>query len=171
VTALSNYRSRGSRRWRNALSARILCSGRVGLQRIDALGHMNFLEYQRIADEASDLFWTEIGGQPASLDLPLSYVMLKTDVHYLRELRVNDAFVVETSNVAHDARRFHLYHVIVGPKGPACVVQVLFLAFDPRVRRAAIWTDPMLQALSEWKGESPGPQPAEVLHWVPRALV
>jgi len=114
---------------------------------IDALGHVNFLEYQRIADLASDRFWTAVGGQPPSAGA-LSFVFVQTHVHYLRELRLGDPVTIDVQLIGYDARRIHLYHELRRAEELVCLVQALGLAFDLSRRRASHWPDSILEAFS-----------------------
>ena len=119
---------------------------------IDALGHVNFLEYQRIADLASERLWLAVGGPPIAANEPMTFVVIETHVHYRRELRLGDPVGIDTQLIDYDSRRMHLYHSILRRDELACIVQVLALAFDLSRRRASHWPDAMLDALAARKG-------------------
>jgi len=118
---------------------------------LDALDHVNFLEYQRAADKASDQFWLEIGGEMPSPTARLSFVIVETYASYQRELRLGDAVVIDTVLVGYDQRRVHLHHSVLRGEELASSVQILGLAFDLDSRRAARWTPHMLAALAVWQ--------------------
>lgn len=142
-----------------------LYSAMVAEDWIDSLGHVNFLHYQRIADLAADRFWLELGGRPPAPNGGLTYVIVETHVHYLRELRLGDPVGVETQLVGYDARRLHLYHSILRREQLVSIVQVLALAFDLSRRRASHWPDAILQALAARKGGADAGRLERVLDW------
>jgi acyl-CoA thioesterase FadM len=118
---------------------------------LDALDHVNFLEYQRAADKASDRFWLEIGGEMPSPRTRLSFVIVETYASYQRELRLGDAVVIDTVLVGYDQRRVHLHHSVLRGEELASSVQILGLAFDLDSRRASHWTPHMLAELAVWQ--------------------
>lgn len=131
---------------------------------IDALGHVNFLDYQRIADLAGERFWEAAGGQPPSSGA-LTFVIVQTHVHYLRELRLGDPVDVDTQLVGYDARRIHLYHAVRRREELVSIVQVLGLAFDLSRRRASRWPDAMLEAFAARRGNGEFGQLQELVDW------
>jgi acyl-CoA thioester hydrolase len=132
---------------------------------IDALNHVNFLEYQRVADLASDRFWLAVGGEPPSGSMRLALVIVETHVHYLRELRLGDPISVETQLIGYDSRRMHLYHSLLRREERVSIVQVLGLAFDMNRRRASHWPDSMLEALADRKANLESEQLHGVIDW------
>jgi len=118
---------------------------------IDALGHVNFLDYQRIADLASERLWLAAGGPPLNENTALSFVVIETHVHYRRELRLGDPVDIDTLLVGYDSRRMHLYHSILRREELVCIVQVLGLAFDLSRRRASHWPEAMLDGFAARK--------------------
>jgi acyl-CoA thioesterase FadM len=132
---------------------------------------MNFLEYQRIADQASDRFWLEIGGSMPSDSVRLAYVMVETNARYLLELRAGDPIGIDTRLIAYDQRRLHLHHSVVRRNQTACVVQILGLAFDLDTRRATHWSQPMLEALAARRINTPTAAIAGVMDWKLNPLV
>jgi acyl-CoA thioester hydrolase len=132
---------------------------------IDALGHVNFLEYQRIADLASDRFWLAAGGPPITAGGSLSYVIVKTHVDYLRELRLGDPVSIDTQLIGYDARRIHLYHALKRREELVSIVQILGLAFDLSRRRASHWPDSMLDAFAARKRSADGERLEDLVDW------
>jgi acyl-CoA thioester hydrolase len=133
---------------------------------IDVLDHVNFLEYQRVADQATDRFWLSVGGAPlASASSRLALVIIETHVHYLRELRRGDPVCVETQLVGYDSRRMHLYHSLLRREELVSIVQILGLAFDTGRRRASHWTDSMLEALAARKRGVEAERLERVIDW------
>lgn len=131
---------------------------------IDALGHVNFLDYQRIADLASERLWLAIGGPPPERG-GLTYVIVQTHAHYLRELRLGDAVDIDTRLIGYDARRMHLYHELRRREELVCIVQILGLAFDLSHRRASHWSAAMLEALAARRSEAAPRQLEGLVDW------
>jgi acyl-CoA thioesterase FadM len=126
---------------------------------------VNFLEYQRLADQASDIFWIDIGGQLGPPPRLLAYVIMETHVRYLHELRLNDPVAIDTRLVAYDHRRLHLHHTLMRHEQPVCVVQYLGLAFDLETRRAALWPPAMLEKLAAWRTNAPAAELIALMEW------
>jgi acyl-CoA thioester hydrolase len=126
---------------------------------------MNFLEYQRLADQASDAFWLTIGGEMPSVSTRLAYVLLETHVRYMRELRLGDPIAIDTRLIAYDHRRLHLHHTLVRGEEAVSVVQILGLAFDLDRRRATRWSASMLTSLAAWRTDAPAAALNGVMSW------
>ncbi len=107
---------------------------------LDELDHVNFLTYQRIADEASMSVWRSAKGAGATGHL-LEYVITETYVRYLSELRLGASVEIHTILAAYDTKRFHLIHNIESGGNLACTVETLNLCFDPVTRRVARFQD------------------------------
>ncbi len=116
---------------------------------LDSLDHVNFLEYQRAADKATDGFWIAVGGEMAAAGRStLSIVIVETHARYLRELRLGDAIEIRTRIISFDRRRIHLEHTLLRGEDVSCVIGVLGLAFDIVARTASHWPEPMLLAFA-----------------------
>jgi acyl-CoA thioesterase FadM len=146
------------------MAGHLLYSAVVQEAWLDCLDHLNFLQYQRIADKATDQFWLEIGGRPLSTAERLALIIVETHVRYRRELRLGDSVSVLTQLIGHDWRRVHLHHTLVRDQDPVCTVQILGLAFDPSTRRAAQWPGLMLESLRSWLTH-PSQRPLELMPW------
>lgn len=120
-------------------------SGRVDQSWIDELDHVNFLEYQRVADHASLAIWKKIKGGDES---KLEFVMTETYVRYIRELTIGMEVEVESLLVAYDDKRFHLHHNIVSNNAVMCTVETVNLCFDPEIRKVAKFSAAMIQVLA-----------------------
>lgn len=131
---------------------------------IDALGHVNFLEYQRIADLAGERFWLAVGGRPPESG-SLTFVLVQTHVHYLRELRLGDPVAIDTQLIGYDARRIHLYHSLRRREELVSIVQILGLAFDLSRRRASHWPDAMLEAFAARRADGALGQLERLVDW------
>jgi len=131
------------------LAAEAFYSATVQPDWLDALEHVNFLEYQRAADKATDEFWIAVGGEMAATGrATLSIVIVETHARYLRELRLGDPVEIRIRIVAFDRRRVHLEHAVMRGDEVTCVIQVLGLAFDLVERTASVWPETMLTAFA-----------------------
>lgn len=127
------------------MDALVSWTGRVDQSWIDELDHVNFLEYQRVADHASLAIWKRVKG---ASDNKLEFVMTETYVRYLLELRLGMAVEVETQLVAYDDKRFHLLHNIKSGAELMCTVETLNLCFDPEIRKVAKFSPDMIRCLA-----------------------
>ena len=131
------------------MAAETFYTGTVQPDWLDSLDHVNFLEYQRAADKATDGFWLAVGGEMAGTGRStLSIVIVETHARYLRELRLGDPVVISTRVVAFDRRRIQLEHTLLRGDDASCVINVLALAFDLVERNASHWPDSMLEAFA-----------------------
>jgi acyl-CoA thioester hydrolase len=121
--------------------------GDVATEWIDDLGHVGFLEYQRLADVASLEIWRRAKGQDSG---PLEFVMTETHVRYLKELRVGMPVEVFSSVIEADAKRFQLLHQIRSGDEVMCTVETLNLCFDPERRRVAEFSAGIAAFFAEW---------------------
>jgi acyl-CoA thioester hydrolase len=147
------------------MSVKRLFSGIVEASWLDALGHVNFLEHQRIADKATDQLWLEVGGEPPSATVQLAFIIVETHVRYERELRLHDHVGVDTRVIAYDHRRIHLLHTIVRDCDVISVVQVLGLAFNAHSRRASRWSELMLKAFEARLHDAPAESVSGLMDW------
>ena len=146
-----------------------LYEGTVIADWVDELDHMNFLEYQRVADLATGKFFELLSGKPGSAWVPGSgfdAVIVETHVRYLRELRLGAPIVIDTMLAAVDERRFHLLHVIESKGRRACIVEVLLLAFDPATRRAGRWSSEELRELTRYAGSDAVTGDLRAMEWI-----
>lgn len=119
--------------------------GHVDQSWIDELDHVNFLEYQRVADHGSLELWKQISGDH---ETKLEFVMTETYVRYIRELTIGMEVEVESLLVAYDDKRFHLHHNIKSDNSVMCTVETVNLCFDPEIRKVAKFSPAMVQALA-----------------------
>ena len=126
--------------------------GRVSEQMIDAVGHVNFLEYHRLAEAATAQFWNDITGQRDLLDEGrMTWILLEAHVTYRSEMRLFDEYHVQMALVAYDAKRFHILHRIRRDGGDACILETMGACFDEKTRRMAHFASASLGRLAELK--------------------
>jgi acyl-CoA thioesterase FadM len=146
-----------------------LYEGTVVEDWVDELDHMNFLEYQRVADLATGRFFELLSGVPGSSWVPGSgfdAVVVETRVRYLRELRLGSPVTIDTMLAGVDERRFHLLHHVASKGRLACTVEVLLLAFDPASRRAGRWSEDELRMLRRYAASDSAPGDERVMPWI-----
>lgn len=122
--------------------------GIVEREWLDELDHVNFLTYQRIADEASIAVWKDAKGEDDSSAV-LEFVMTETYVRYIRELRLGSEIEIRTLLLAFDTKRFHLMHRIESQGELCCVVETANLCFNPTERRAANFTSRIIDSFQK----------------------
>ena len=134
--------------------------GKVERDWIDELDHVNFLQYQRVADLASLDIWRRAKG---SLESKLEYVMTETHVRYVRELRLGMPIEVNSALLEFDSKRFQLLHHIKYGEKLMCSVETLNLCFDPASRKVANFADEIARHFASW--------PAPPVDAVPRLSI
>lgn len=114
---------------------------------LDELDHVNFLQYQRVADFASLDIWNSARGQSGAA---LEFVMVETHTRYIRELRLGMDVVVSTALLAFDSKRFHLLHHLKNSDELMCSVETLNLCFDPAARKVANFNEQIERYFQSW---------------------
>ncbi|MGD9811316.1 MAG: acyl-CoA thioesterase [Sphingobium sp.] len=122
----------------------------VGPDWLDELDHVSFLQHQRVADDATVLFWDAVGGPPFSATSPIALVMVEVHARYFRELRLGEHVAVHTLVTRFDHRRLWITHSLVCEDRQATSVELLALCFDAGRRRAALWPAAMLEEFEKW---------------------
>jgi acyl-CoA thioester hydrolase len=78
---------------------------------IDEYGHMNVAHYITVCDQATYGFWRFVNaGRELEQRDGHEYAVLETHVHYLDEVVEGDPVHVTTQLLAHDDKRFILFH-------------------------------------------------------------
>lgn len=137
------------------MSWTVLWRGEVAPDWLDELDHVNFLQYQRIADLASLEIWRRAGEASASR---LEFVMTETHVRYSRELRLGMRVEVASALLAFDSKRFQLLHDLRSGDRSMCTVETLNLCFDPERRKVVDFDDAIARYFRSW----PAPPPEAV---------
>ena len=119
---------------------------------IDELDHVNFLQYQQVADLASLDIWDRAkGGQAGGPE----FIMTETYVRYLRELRLGMPVEVRTALMAFDSERFQLLHHVTSAGELMCRVETLNLCFDPATRKVVNFTEAIARHFGTWPSPPP----------------
>ncbi len=130
--------------WTGEIAAPLtLFRTRVRPEWLDEYDHVNTAHYVTICDHANWAFWNWINAPEATIEARggQEYVIVETHVHYLDELALDTPIHVTTRLLAHDARRFLLFHEVwKSTSGTrAATNEVKCLAFDLDARRAGSW--------------------------------
>jgi Predicted thioesterase len=118
---------------------------------LDELDHVSFLQHQRVAGDATVLFWEAVGGAPFSATAPTTLVMVDVHARYFRELRLGEQATVHTLVTRFDHRRLWITHSLVCEDRLATSVELVALCFDARQRRAALWPAAILEQFEIWR--------------------
>jgi acyl-CoA thioester hydrolase len=108
---------------------------------LDRLGHVEYLTYQRWADEALLQTWHDLNlGTDFHSRAGEEFVTVEAHVRYLSELRLGDEFTVLVRIPAFDDKRFVAVAVVSGSQNPVCIVETLALSFHLGIRRVRPWS-------------------------------
>ena len=84
---------------------------RIRPEWIDEYGHMNVAHYITVCDQATWAFWELVnGGRELDARDGHEYVVLENHVHYMNEVLEGAPVHVTTQLLAHDDKRFILFH-------------------------------------------------------------
>ena len=107
--------------WLARMAERIVFEGCVSRVWVDYNGHMNYAYYVVAFDQGTDALFD-------ALDLGASYrersgctlYVVETHIAYLRELKCDERFSVETILADADQKRLHLYQTVSNMRGEIC---------------------------------------------------
>ena len=116
---------------------------------IDSLGHVNFLEYQRIADLAADALWLELcGGRTVASRADELFAYVDLQVRYLRELTLGDRVAVETRVLGFDAKRMAVQHEVLRGDEVSCRMVTVAVSFNLGDRKVRAFAPDVLDRLA-----------------------
>ncbi len=126
---------------------------RVRKEWLDEFNHVNTAHYITICDHANWAFWNWINapaGQPEARN-GHEYAVVASQVNYLDELAYGANIHVETQLLAHDAKRYILFHQVfkTDSGGLAATNEVKILGFNLEERRAEAWQPQVAQRLAQ----------------------
>ncbi len=120
---------------------------------IDLNDHMNVAYYVLAFDLAIDSLWNIFGITADHVrDNDSSTFAVECHVRYLRELRLDDPFLVTTQVLAYDAKRIHqfmrMYH---GTEGYlVATTEWMNLHVDLKLRRVAPWPEHIIEGIAHF---------------------
>ncbi|GMG81544.1 thioesterase family protein [Paralimibaculum aggregatum] len=118
---------------------------------IDDYQHVNIAHYLTICDHANWAFWNWINAPEGTIGARggHEYIIVENHVHYLDELALGTPIHVTTQLLAHDAKRYILFHRVHRADGTlAATNEVKCLAFDLEARRPEAWRAPVAGRLA-----------------------
>ena len=143
-----------------------LYEGQVESDWLDELDHVNFLTYQKVADEATMEFWLRAhGGRSFEDRRGQEYVLAETHVRFIAEMRLRDPVTIETALVRYDTKRFQLIHRLSVRERASCVVEILCLGFDLNRRRVSAFPNEVAGYFAAL-----GPPPADAVALASRSI-
>ena len=111
---------------------------RVKPEWIDEYRHMNVAHYITVCDQANWAFWRLVsGGREMAERDGHEYVIVENHVNYINELDLDTAIHVTTQLLAHDDKRYILFHHVWRDEDGtlAATNEVKCLVFNLQMRR------------------------------------
>ncbi len=111
----------------------LLHKDKVRTEWVDEYDHMNVSFYVLVCDQATYAFWELVNDdRPIEDRGGLEYAVVESHVNYMRELRLGDPVTVRTRLVAHDSKRFRIFHELHHAKDDflAATNEIMALGFD-----------------------------------------
>lgn len=143
------------------MTLRRYVEARVEASWLDYLGHVNYLEYQRVSDEATDRLWRELhDGRDVEARAGAEYAIVDLQIRFQRELNLGDPIQVETRVIGHDDKRLAVQHDVMRGEELCCRIVFVALSFhlsDRRVRPFAPEVLARVAALHSPVSEAPLP--------------
>ena len=143
-------------------------AGTVLPEWIDFNGHMNVAYYVLAFDLGVDALWETFGITEDYIQSHNSSTFaVESHVMYLRELKLDDPYIVTAQILAYDKKRIHqfqrMYHATEGFL--AATSEWMNLHVDLNARKVAPWPENILQGIhSVAKAQGELPYPAEAGH-------
>lgn len=117
---------------------------------LDSLGHVNFLEYQRVADLATDALWLELcGGVDTVARDGAVFAFVDLQVRYQRELMLGDRFAIETRVLGYDAKRLAVQHDLLRGEELCCRIAFVAVSFHLSDRKVRSFAPAVLERLAK----------------------
>jgi len=140
--------------------------GQVRPEWADDNKHMNLAYYLVMFDAASDAIFEVLNiGQDYRHRADRTAFAAETHLVYEREMNVGDWAHIATTIVDVDEKRLHLAHEMFrdGEAERACLQEIMFINVNLTTRRAAPWSDEVMQGLIEARDiHARGPRPAKL---------
>ncbi len=113
---------------------------RVSREWIDHNGHMNMAYYALVFDRAIDHFWREIGLGPEYTERTDGTTFaLQSQIHYLKEVMLNDPLRVTFQLLDYDRKRIHCFMSMIHADKDylAAIEERITIHVDSVARRSA----------------------------------
>jgi len=116
---------------------------------LDYLGHVSYLEYQRISDHATDALWLELsGGRDTAARAGAEFAIVDLQVRYQRELGLGDRIAIETRVIGYDAKRMAVQHEVLRGEELCCRLAFVSLSFHLSDRKVRAFSADVLERLA-----------------------
>jgi acyl-CoA thioester hydrolase len=134
----------------------------IGPGSIDYLGHMTYLEYQRMADLATDALWAELTEErDTETRAGAEFAIVDLQVRYRRELNLGDRVVIETRVVGYDSKRMAVQHEVLRGEEVCCRLTFVAVSFHLSDRKVRNFPPYVLEHLAQLYDPLPeAPMPA-----------
>lgn len=123
---------------------------------IDYNGHMNVAYYTMVADQAIDRFLEDhlgLGEAFAAAERMGPYA-LQSNIRYLAEMLVGEAFTMRVQLVDSDAKRLHIFcEITKDDSNIAATVEQMLMNVDLDARRAAPYPDWAQARIAQMKAD------------------
>ncbi len=129
---------------------------RIKPEWIDEYGHMNVAHYVTVCDQATWAFWNMVNGGNGMDDRDgHEYIILESHINYINEVILDDPVYVTTQLIAHDDKRFILFHKMWRETDGALSAtnEVKGLAFNLKERRIENFIGDVHEALAKTQKE------------------
>ena len=126
--------------------------GKVIPEWIDVNGHMNVAYYLTAFDLAVDKQWIQLGITQEYIEVEkFSTFSVECHITYQQELKVDDEFRIESSILAYDEKRIHLFQTMLKPDNKEIVATAewMILHINMQTRKVAPWPDKILETLEK----------------------
>jgi carnitine 3-dehydrogenase len=136
---------------RGLLGAAEVPARRVPADWVDYNGHVHESRYLQLFADASDALLAEIGVDAEYLAAGGSYFTVETHLSHLRQLEAGDRVRVTTQVLDSDAKRLHVFHVLLrdGEEEPVATAEQMLLHVDTASGRAAPAREPVRGRVAE----------------------
>ena len=129
-----------------------VCQGRVISEWIDVNGHMNVAYYVLAFDLGVDALWARFGITDEHIrDTRSSTFAVESHVNYLRELKLDEAYIVTAQILAFDAKRIHQFQRMYRAADSQLVATAewMNLHVNLETRRVEPWPAHILKGIGE----------------------
>lgn len=121
----------------------LLYRDRVRDEWVDEYDHMNLAYYVLVCDQATYAFWEMVNdGNELDDRNGMEYAVVESHVNYVRELRLDDPVRVTTRLLAHDSKRFRIFHELHhdGDDALSATNEIMALGFSLTERKICEFT-------------------------------
>lgn len=120
---------------------------------LDLYRHVNNATYLTLFEEARWDFINRNGyGFSKILETGLGPVVLEVSIRYLKELRLHDEIIIETTMVSYEKKIGKMHQRMVRGKNVCCIADFTFALFDLNERKLVMPTPEWLKGVGLYTG-------------------